>query len=184
MEKFSKFNDPFTGINPFIAPKYRKITARCVLLALIRLPIFVLWMLGIPCISALISIRIRSKIKPSGLVYANAASFFDKAVIKAVYGSTHIRVVFPEETRTNNRAVLQHSASKKSSYAIGLTYSPECVYLYGNKAAWLIRFLGGENTVSVNCESGTDISQASGLPRVQLTVFDKIRFNSEYKKKQ
>lgn len=183
MEKYSRFKDPLTGINPFIQPKQKKITLKTILLAIIRLPIYVLYLIGFPVINHLIKIKRKGNVKPRGLIYCNSATEFDKSVIKKgldlhVFGNFKFKtcVHFPEGTTTNNTAILNYKSEEDSDYVIGLRYSKECIYMYGNRILWLIRFLGSSNTVEIDVKAGGDLSNVTSLPRVIFDHQDKYKF--------
>ncbi|KAM0680315.1 hypothetical protein GINT2_001369 [Glugoides intestinalis] len=181
MEKYSKFRDPFIGINPFIQPRQLPITLKMIMLAILRLPIYMFYLLGFPVIGMLISIK-KSKLVPSGVIVCNSASEFDKGIIKAAFKIVCFDnlkfktcVHFPEGTQSNNMTILKYN-KEDTSYAIGLRYTTECVYMYGNRLSWLIRFLGSKNVVMVNVIEGNDLSKAAGLPQSILSIEDKEKF--------
>ena len=182
MEKFSGFNDPMTGINPFIAPRIPKITFLTVLKAILKLPIYFLYLLGLPVLPLLISISKTTAIVPKKLIYANRSTDFDFDVIRHVYGITQFNyipnttcVIFPEKVRSNNKAILKFSEDS-SDYVIGLKYSAEAVYVYGSRILWLISFLGSSPKVEVKCLKGSNLPEAAGLPKVSLDFNDKKAF--------
>lgn len=82
---------------------------------------------------------------------------------------------FPEGTRSNNTTILKYN-KEESNYAIGLRYSTECVYMYGNRLSWLIRFLGSQNVVTVSVIEGNDLSKATGLPESIFGIEEKEKF--------
>lgn len=183
MEKYSKFKDPLTGINPFIQPKKKKITLKMILLAIIKLPVYILYLLGFPVVGFLIKIKKKSIIKPHGLIYCNSATEFDKSIVKAglniaTFGNFKFKtcVFFPEKTTTNNTAILKYEDENDADYVVGLRYSNECIYMYGNRFLWLIRFLGSSNTVEIDIKTGSNLSSAASLPRVIFDYKDKAKF--------
>lgn len=151
MEKFSNYRDPFTGINPFIPLKYRRITFIVIIRAIIKLPIWILYCAGVPVIHWIIKINIQKFTKVSGKIFANCCTGFDKDVIKYVLGRNNvsfeksirkkINVIFPERAMTNNLGILNYndvSNLENSSidnynitpdFCIGLKYSNECIYI-------------------------------------------------------
>ena len=182
MEKFSKFKDPMTGINPFLNPKYKKITINIVLLAILKLPIYLLYLCGFPVLRFLISIKIKKKEAPKGIIFCNSVTRFDKDILKIGLGinstdylKSKTKIIFPEGTNSNNLAILKYEKSNPD-WSIGLKYSNECIYMYGNKLKWLVGFLGNSNSVEVNILKECDISKAAGLPQVKLNKEDKERF--------
>lgn len=183
MEKFSIFRDPVTGINPFTAHKQVQITTKMVLKTLIKLPIYILYLLGFPVVGILIKINKKSEIVPKHLIHCNMASQFDISVLKSIYKIQNFRyipgktcLVFPEETSTNNQAILSYSTHRKADYTVGLRYSENCIFCYGSRVKWLVRFLGADPRVDVFCIKGDDLEKATGLPKVRLTAEDKKRF--------
>lgn len=188
MEKFSRFNDPLTGINPFIAPRYKPISAKMIVVAIIRFPIYVLYRMGLPVIGFLIDVRKKSKVHPKGLIYCNSVAEFDKEVVKKAfriglfgYFKHTTCVVFPENTNTNNKAVLRYQASEDCDYVIGLKYSENCIYMYGSKLLWLLRFLGEKGHVTVDALKGNRLDKAASVPMVIFGPEDKKRFMSMLK---
>ncbi|KAL6121077.1 hypothetical protein NUSPORA_02068 [Nucleospora cyclopteri] len=173
MEKFSTFNDALTGENPFINPKYRKITFFTVINFVIKLPLFLLYKLRIPVVHLLIKINITGIRKPVRRIVCNSVTEFDVSVLRYVYGNDLI-IQFPERSNSNNRGILRYKMD--ADYSIGLLYSKECIFMYGNKFIWLIRFLGNHNYVTVNCIKGNDLGKATGLRVLNLTAEDKIEF--------
>lgn len=182
MEKYSKFKDPLTGINPFLEPKYKKVTPLTIIMALFRLPIYFAYLLGLPVIGFLISIKRKDNNSPKGIIFCNSITEFDKDILKKALGidsskftKSKNHLIFPEGTNSNNMAVLKYDKTG-ADWSVGLKYSNECIYLYGNRLLWLIRFLGNFNTVEVRAIKGSDIASAAGLPLSNLTKNDKICF--------
>lgn len=188
MEKFSKFKDPFTGINPFIAPKYGPITFRIVLKALLKLPLWILYTMGLPTLPYIIKINRKTSTVPSRLVYANSVCCFDRNVIAFLYGiktfsniGLGTRVVFPEGASTNNKGILDYPRREECDYVIGLKYSNECINIgikssLVGRLAWLLRFLGRDNYVDVTCLRGFELDKAAGMPRLSLNSRAKDEF--------
>lgn len=164
------------------------ITFRILLKALLKLPLYLLYLLGLPTLPYLIKIHIKG-VRPNGLTYANFVVPFGGAIIRSVYGlkrSKHITrgscLIFPEGTSTNNSAVLNFSDVSRCDYCIGLRFSSSAVYVYGNWLLWLIRFLGSNNYVDVLCVAANNtpapvgLAKAAGLPLVRLDYKDRERF--------
>lgn len=188
MEKFSRFRDPFHGINPFMAPKYRRITPCIIIRALGCLPLYILFLFGFPVILRLFKIRLVIKAPPRGLVYANSATELDRSLIESLFDLTRHKgtaLVFPEGSQTNNMGVLKYDKDP-CDYVIGLKYSPECIRptvnqlgcrpTLSDRILWLVRFLGTQPTVEVRCHPGTDLPAAAGLPQLTLTADDHKKF--------
>ncbi|ELA41270.1 uncharacterized protein VICG_01643 [Vittaforma corneae ATCC 50505] len=190
MEKYSKFKDPLTGINPFLQPKPKPITMAVFFLAIIRFPIYILFLCGLPVVGMLIRINRKDNISPSGFIVCNSASEFDKEIIKKAFGIKqfgHFKhktcVCFPEKTNSNNTAILSFKEPGYCDYSIGLKYSSECIYMYGNRFLWFVRFLGSFNTVDVRVTKGSSLEMATSLPKVMLGFTDKERFLTLIKQK-
>ncbi len=183
MEKFSKFKDPLTGINPFIAPEIPSLNFMIVLKAILNFPLYILYLLGLPVVNLLFKIKKNAKEIPKGLIYSNSVTEFDKEIIKNVlkikiFGKfkNQTCVYFPENTNTNNRAILKYDNKEECNYVIGLKYSSNCIYLYGNRLFWLLNFLGNERTVEVVLEKGNNLKKAANLPESTFGSEDKLNF--------
>jgi len=184
MERYSKFKDPLTGINPFIQPTPKRITFPMFLFAILRLPIYLLYLCGLPVQRALIRIHRKDSLVPKGQIICNSATEFDKAIVKSALGVSlfgefkhKTSVSFPEMTTSNNRSILPFKG-ENSDYSVGLKYTEECIYMYGNRLLWLIRFLGSFNSVEVTVMKGGDLPKAAGMPRVMFGKKDKEKFMS------
>lgn len=189
MEKYAEFRDPVSGVNPFMAQKYKPITFMMLLRACFKLPVYLLFLLGFPTLPFLIRINIKNKTKPAGLVFANCVEPFGKSIIKHIYGIVTVKrpvsgtcVIFPENTSTNNRAILNFYAFKKCDYYIGMRFTDGAVFLYGSWFGWLIRFLGSSHHVDVSCMKADDgeaplrLAETAGLPLSTLDFNDKNKF--------
>lgn len=200
MEKYSHFNDPFTGINPFISPPPKKLSLCGVVVALLRLPLVVLMHLGVNTLPLLISIKGRRQ-RLRGVVACNSSSVFDRYVVRAVLGRVplfHLRedgflsesgrhvqslpdnaVVFVEGCSSNNRSILQFVRPIRVDYVLGLRYNPECIYMYGSYWRFLLGFLATKNHVKADVmktSSASKLTCVTGLQQVALGVADKKRF--------
>lgn len=194
MEKYSGFNDKLFGINPFLPPKYIKITFGIFLKAMLRIPLFILYTINYRAIKWLIKIDHIGEKLPKYLIYSNKASCFDKSIIRYLYdidsfseNGAMTRVVFPEGVRTNNRGLLRYTG-EKCDYVIGLKYTNECIMMsyfddWKEKLKWLIRFLGSNNKVRVVCMKGSDLGKATGLPQLSLDKIDYCKFLKQFNKK-
>lgn len=183
MEKFSKFKDPLTGINPFLAPTGMPITIKTIVMALLTLPIYLLYLLNLPVVNILFTIKLYLKDLPKGLIYSNSVTFFDKRIIQETQKISKFGrlknwtcAFFPEKTNTNNKGILKYENEDSCEYVIGLKYSSNCVYLYGSKLRWFINFLGNRRTVEIRVNKGFDLSGATGLPKLSLDYQDKLAF--------
>lgn len=188
MEKFSGFNDPLTGINPFIAPRCKPISTKTLVIAAMRFPIYILYCLGFPVLRFLIEIKKKSTSQPKGLIYCNSVTEFDKNIVKEVFGISLFGyfkhktcVMFPENASTNNRAILRHQRSEECEHVIGLKYSENCIYMYGSRLQWLVGFLGEKGYVTISTLKGNNLSEAVSVPLVMLDFEDKKRFMSMIK---
>ena len=200
MEKYSQFNDPFTGINPFVNPVRRDMRLVDLVVSLLRLPLLLLLYLDINVISALISIKCKPA-RVRGLVACNSSSVFDTYVVKAVLGNVpcfhlaHIgfvnmkgepvsalpatSVVFVEGCSSNNRSILRFVRHVPVDYVLGLRYNPECIYMHGSYIRFLLGFLAAGNTVNVGIKqtkNAGDLLEITGLKQVGLSLEDKERF--------
>lgn len=182
MERYSQFKDPLTGINPFLQPKAKKMTAKSIAMAILRLPIYFLFIIGFPVLPLLITIKRKDKKVPKGLAFCNSVTEFDKSVLKTALGiecsnylKSGVQVTFPEGTKSNNLSILKYEKTA-CDYSIGLRYNEECVYLYGSRLSWLFRFLGCFNVVEISVIEGNDLSKAAGIPNTCLGQEDKKRF--------
>lgn len=184
MEKFSKFNDPLTGINPFISIKSKRLSFTNYVNAFLKAPIYILYLLGLPVLPLLIRIRVLTSENPSRIIFANSVSQFDKEIIRNCFGN--INVIFPEGASTNNRGVLKYEGN--CDYVIGLKYSESCIYMYGSRWNWLLNFLSSTNTVDVRCIKGNELERAVNVPKLSFDKNDKFRFmelvNEQPTKKQ
>jgi hypothetical protein len=202
MEKFSAFNDPVLGINPFVNPARPRVTFCGCLKALLKLPLLLLLLTtNLNVAPLLISIKCRERPRP-GVLASNASSFLDVHVLRHLTGITRFYyvtssgfldvksgkfcprisrpcVIFPEGCRTNNRAVLQFVRDVKVDHVCGLRYTGPCVNLYGSISRFFGAFLASENSVAVEFR-GTDsldeICEAAGLPQVKWGASDKLNF--------
>lgn len=165
-----------TGINPFIPPTYRRITPIVLLKAILMLPIYLLYKLGCVSIKRVIRIKGSSNTKLFRKINANCVTCYDKEIIEAAF-IVNGMISFPEGTNTNNRALLQYTPD--SDCVVGLIYSPECIYITGNRLKWLVRFLGSSPTVKVECSRGKNLEDVTGLTKVKFTKEDKIAFNKK-----
>lgn len=200
MEKYSHFNDAFTGINPFIGPSPGRPSLCDVVIALLRLPLAALMHLGVNTVPFLISIK-GKKQRLKGVVACNSSSVFDKYVVRAVIGKTplfrllddgflsesgrHVQslpdnaVVFVEGCSSNNRSILQFVRPIRVDYVLGLRYNPECIYMYGSYWRFLLGFLATKNHVKVDVmktNSASMLMNVTGLQQVALNASDKKMF--------
>lgn len=200
MEKYSQFNDAFTGINPFVNPRYRKLTFTDIITAVAKLPLLVLLYFRINTVSLLITIKGSTR-RPRGITACNCASIFDKHVIRAMWGNVPLfyltkdgfvdekgrastqlpptAVVFVEGCASNNRSIMQFVRSIHVDNVLGLRYNSECIYMYGSLWKFLIRFLGSRNRVDVAKKVTRNVGElmgVSGLKQVSLGLAEKQAF--------
>lgn len=208
MEKFSAYNDPLSGINPFVNPKRRPYSVLGCLraLALIPLALVMLWT-NVNVVQLLVGIR-SPKPPKARVLAANASSFLDVFVLKYLTGirnfyyvtdsgfvdvhtgQFHQRVaepcvLFPEGCRTNNRAILQFTRDVRVDHVCCLGYSGECINMYGGLLGFVPRFLASRCSVDVRFRKSTDphdICELGGLPQVRWTSKDRDRFMEEFAK--
>ncbi|KCZ79636.1 hypothetical protein H312_02976 [Anncaliia algerae PRA339] len=199
MEKFSDFNDPFTGVNPFVNPKLFKVTLVEILKGLLMLPIYLLIYLKVNTISFFIKISPNIK-RFKGHIACNSSSIFDRYVIKHILGNipqfyltkTGYRtkngilssipkdaVIFVEGCNSNNKGLLKFVRNIKVDYVMGLKYSDGCIYMYGSYFKFLCKFLNGGNFCDVQIKRSEDINdlmEVCNLPQLDFGVEDKERF--------
>ncbi|OQS53903.1 hypothetical protein EHP00_1529 [Ecytonucleospora hepatopenaei] len=181
MEKYSLFIDPMSGVNPFVQPKYRKITLIVFLRFLLFYPLYILYRLRLLRINWIIKIKKIGKKntqlhnKTQNTICSNCVTQFDCDVISYLYGNC--KIMFPEGAFTNNRGVLMYKNKNKNAQHIVLKYTDECIFMYGGYIeyiCYLICFLGYENCVKVQeCE---DLLDNRVLPVVKFTARDKEEF--------
>lgn len=207
MEKFSVYNDPLSGVNPFVARRpAHSFTAY--IWALVKAPLVLLMFLsGLNPVCLLTSIR--SSIQPGLLrpriVAANASSFLDMYVLRHLTGIRNFYyvaehgfvdvwsgsvcqrpaepcVVFPEGCRTNNRGVLQFVRDVQVDHVCGIRYSGPC----GDASLQsLLDILASGCSVAVEIKRSTrlkDICELSGLPQVRWTLSDRNEFVRRFNK--
>lgn len=205
MEKFSEFNDPFTGINPFVNLKIFKIKPINLFKTLFLLPIFLLIYLKINTITLFIKIRNKPK-KIKGHIACNSSSIFDKYIIKHLFGNisqfyltkTGFKnekgtvsvlpkdaIIYVEGCNTNNQGLLRFVRNIKVDYVMGLKYSSGCIFMYGNFFKFLCLFLSNDNFCYVQIkesENISDLKEVCDMPQLDLGVEDKERFMNLIKK--
>lgn len=208
MEKYSGYNDPLSGINPFLNPKKQTHSFIDYLKGLLSLHIILLlFMTNLNVVRFLIRIKSNEVVKPR-IIAANASSFLDVYVLRYLTGIKNYYylsddgfidigsnrvcqkplepcVVFPEGCRTNNRAVLQFVRNINVDHVCGLRYSGECINLYDGLIGFILRFLASRNSVSVQFKRSTnmkDICEVSGLPQVKWSVQDRNEFMKRFEK--
>ncbi|KMV65575.1 hypothetical protein M970_080450 [Encephalitozoon cuniculi EcunIII-L] len=208
MEKFSKYNDPLSGVNPFVNPRHRAPSVLGYLKALLKAPlVLLLFGTNINVVQFLVKIT-SNKITGPKVLAANASSFLDIFVLKYLTGirnfyyvtesgfidvrtgrfskkATEPCVLFPEGCQTNNKAVLQFSRDVEVDHVCGIRYTGGCINMYGGFAGFILRFLASKNAVEIKfkkCSSLHAICELSGLPQVKWTSRDKDRFMREFHK--
>ncbi|KAM0671226.1 hypothetical protein CWI42_090440 [Ordospora colligata] len=206
MEKYSAYNDPLSGVNPFTDRKGTRYSILEYTKAILKIPFLVIMLVtNIDVVRYLITIRSNTLGKPRVLA-ANSSSFLDMHVLRHLTGIRNFYyvtetgyidarsnkfissvvepcVLFPEACRTNNRAVLQFSRNVRVDYVCGIKYNGDCVNLYGNRFWFMLRFLASNCSVDVKFKQSTDIqyiSKLSGLPQVIWSAKDKNRFVEEF----
>ncbi|KAI5170420.1 hypothetical protein PAEPH01_1418 [Pancytospora epiphaga] len=194
MEKFSNFRDPLTGINPFMPCRRRPITTLSIFRALLRFPLYLLYLLGFPTLHWIVTMR-KTGTVPKGVVYVNSVSPFDKYVLMHLF---NIRVltrlpsglcaVFPEGCKTNNKGVLSYERPFDCDSVIGLRYNDESIYDIEIERGiikylkWLLCFLGNSPIVEARCMDGHELEKATGVPKLSFTRNKKLEFIKYYEK--
>lgn len=209
MEKFSSYNDPFYGINPFINPRQRRRSFMQYLKVLVKIPLAaIMFATNLDVVGLLVRIRSNAAAGPR-IVAANASSFLDVYVLRHLTGITNFYyvtkdgfvglqdgrfyleaaepcVLFPEGCRTNNRAILQFVRDVRVDHVCGLKYTEGCVGLYGGYLGLLLGFLSSSNEVRVEFRRSSnllDICKASGLPQVKWGLEDRNEFMKRFNKR-
>lgn len=177
MEKFCKFIDPMTGINPFLPPKYKKITLKVLIKGLLFIPLWILYKFNVISIRWFIHIKVKRHMRLVKKIFANSVTNFDKEIINSAFDINGI-IEFPEKAQTNNLALLSYSGD--CDYVVGLKYTNECIYMGGSYFKWLIRFLGTSNIVYVDCARSNNLEQVTGLKTTKFTYKDKEYFDQKF----
>lgn len=184
MEKYNKYIDPMTGINPFLQPKRKKITIGTIFKAYLTLFLCLLYKANILSIKYFIKIKHTEK-KPKKdhhVIISNSVTQFDKDILEYLYGTSNI--IFPENTNTNGKGVLTYHGKFINATNVILRYNTECVWMYGSFWEYLkfwVIFLGNARTVDVF--EVDDVQNNSILKRVKFTAKDKREFMEQFGKK-
>ncbi|KAF7683680.1 hypothetical protein TCON_1116 [Astathelohania contejeani] len=185
MEKYSDFRDNFTGINPFLNPRRKKLTFKGILKAILKLPLLLLLYCNINTIDWLIRINKKDvkSIENHATIACNSVSVFDKYVIKKIFRADiiryNIKFVFPEGCSSNGMAILKFNNNIECDYVCGLRYSEGCILSYGNYYKFLFYFLATENIVDIcmmKSKNPKDLCKVTGLLQIDLGKEDKKRF--------
>ncbi|TBU09125.1 hypothetical protein CWI36_0059p0030 [Hamiltosporidium magnivora] len=183
MERYSNFRDPFTGINPFLNPKRKSLRFFDYIIAVLKIPL----LLFLPFfIDYFIKIKKKSEWKGEKCnVVCNNVSFLDKIILKKIFknvdflyynddiyrkSSKLVKVIFPEECRSNGKALLRMK-EVKCDYVCGLRYNDESVFLYGNFLYFILQFLASKNHVEIDIMksvSSKDLAKATGLLPIDM----------------
>lgn len=193
MEKFSKFNDPCTGINPFIQQPLRKISIwKCIL----NIPLYLLSLI-FPLILFKIktNINIKNKIQ---IMICNASSDYDVLICKKYFKIKHFYflrnfefydlkskkvnkinkpcVLFVEGERTNNKSLLSYSCPYKIDAVCYIKY--DVVFCYGSKFKYLLSLLSNVNLVKLEAKESNDPYELRNMCgfQVKFTWEDKSNF--------
>ncbi|KAG5860469.1 hypothetical protein KMI_01g01040 [Encephalitozoon hellem] len=209
MEKFSGYNDPVSGINPFVDSRRSSISIFDYFRVILKIPLILL-LLGtnINVVQFLVRINPSARVRPRVLA-SNASSFLDIFVLKYLTGINNYYyvtesgfvdarngrfckkaeepcVLFPEGCQTNNRAILQFVRDVEVDYVCGIRYKGECINMYGNFLGFIFRFLASRSSVDVRFKKSSDlgdICKLSSLPQVKWSSKDKDRFMKEFVEK-
>ncbi|WUR03030.1 uncharacterized protein VNE69_03242 [Vairimorpha necatrix] len=197
MEKFSKFNDPFTGINPFIQTKLKPINK---LKAIIFLPIYLLSLIHPVFLRLLFKIKIENKpIKQIRTMICNSVTPFDIPLLKMIFKINNFyflrddnfydknfkrvkkvikpSIIFCEGTSTNNKSLLKFNCNFRVDSVCFLKYDQ--VYTYGSFCKYLFSILSNTNTVEIkfkHTDDSKDLTKISGVKQVKFTYKDKEDF--------
>lgn len=204
MEKFSKFNDPSSGINPFIQPKQKPLLWFDYIKFIILYPIY---LLSIPfpfLLRVIFTIKVDSvRYDKISIGICNSSSYFDKRILRHVLGIKNFYfvrdgkyytsfedsetrnckklikpcVLFVEGTMTNNRAILQYETPTKIDFVCFIKYSS--VFVYGSWFRYLVGILSNGLTVEFRSIASSDpkqIAQLGNVPIVKFNYKDRKRF--------
>lgn len=193
MEKFSKFNDPCTGINPFIQQPYRKISIWKIIL---NLPLYLIsFLFPLVLFKIKSNIKIKNKIE---IMICNASSDYDILILKKLFKIKYFYflrnyefydlqlkkvliinkpcVLFVEGERTNNRSILTYSCPYKIDAVCFIKY--DSVFCYGSKFKYLLNILSNDNIVNVKAKDSNDPYELKNMCgyQVKFTWSDKNNF--------
>lgn len=178
MEKYSQFRDPLTGTHPFTNPSYpsihHPISIFHLLIHLICLPLL---LINNSFLKYIIKINYIKKNLLPGTYAVNYSSFLDPFILKYLYKNCNIykltkfgfkinnkqvkvmkrdalNFVFVEECGSNNSCVLRFVRELCVDGCVGLKYSKSCIYMYGNRVWFFVRFMCSYNVCDVNVVVG------------------------------
>ncbi|KAG0439708.1 hypothetical protein DMUE_2246 [Dictyocoela muelleri] len=195
MEKFSKFSDRKTGINPFIS-KRQKFKLINIWRLFFRIPLIILYFLNINIIKYLIKIKIIDKsgnynknMRLMNIISVNSVSIFDELILKTLFPEYKIinlkekiknpvrnrSIVFIEETNSNGDCMLKFPLFK-SDHVVFLKYNDESIFMYGSKIFFYLCFFSSENWVKITIEKGTSDKFKELTVCSELSLNDKNNF--------
>lgn len=204
MEKFSKFNDPSSGVNPFIQPKTRSLTLMNYLKFAFVFPIYLLSYIFPSFLPIIFNIKFFNKQdKKIRVGICNSSSHLDRRIIKLVFGIKNFYYVrdgryyqfsennnlveckkiikpcflFPEGTRANNRSVLSYETPTKIDVACFIKYSE--VFVYGSYFKYLVSILSNGLSIEVKTDDKKSLGELGGVPTVKFNYKDKENFYNE-----
>ncbi|KAF9764457.1 hypothetical protein NGRA_0564 [Nosema granulosis] len=200
MEKFSKFNDPSSGVNPFIQPKSKSLSCINYIKFAVFYPFYLLSFIFPFILSLIFTIKIDSKFNKNFRVgICNSSSYLDKRLLRLFFGVENFYYVrdckyyelngreckkiakpcflFPEGTSTNNRAVLKHEVPTKVDVVCFIKYSE--VFVYGSFFKYLVSILSNGLKIEIKTSESQDLSSLGGVPTVKFNYKDKEQFIKE-----
>lgn len=197
MEKYSKYNDPFTGINPFIQPKLKSVS---ILKCIIYFPVYLLSFIHPIFLKFFFDIKQEFKIDHNiRTMICNSSSEFDTKLLRWIFGIKNFYFlrddgmydlkfslvkkikkpccIFVEGTPTNNKSILKFKCNMKIDSVCCIKYSD--VYCYGNYMKYIMTLLSNTNKVHITykkTEFAEDLIKISGLKQVNFNYQDKEKF--------
>lgn len=196
MEKFSKFNDPSSGINPFLQPKPKSLTLKNYFIFMLYAPLYLLSFIFPSILPLIFTFEINNeKLNKMRVCICNSSSSLDKYVVKYVFrikncyyvrdgkfyefkeeDSQEVQKIqkpcflFPEGTRTNNRALLDFTVPTRIDLVCFIKYSE--VYLYGSFFKYLVSIISNGLTIEIKTKETSEVQTLSKLGNVPVVKFD------------
>lgn len=198
MERFSNFNDPITGQNPFAPLPFKRPVLSRLLHLVYRVPLLLLFLIGVNTVPLLIKIKCHGE--PAKKMVSNSVTVFDAFVLRYLFPG-HAQfydvdafmvyegaaILFIEECASNGRMVTRFKADVSCNGAIYMKYCNECVYVLGSKSVFYWRFLMCKGSLTVNVyelrHSG-EYARITGVPKSVLGAQDKKKFGVEMNRKR
>lgn len=210
MEKFSQFRDPLSGIHPYINPKQRLVRPQNILRLVLRLMLLPFIALIPSLCKYIIKIKINQKTLKRGTYAVNYGCFLDKYILKFLYkncniyhltktgfrhGEKEVKIMkrqslnflFVEECRTNNSCINRFVREVNVDGVLGLKYSNSCIYMFGSKMKFFLRFMGSLNSCEISYKETSDcndLMKVTGLVKVDSGLKEYREFYDLVNKKK